>query len=68
LTCLCWWDDPEVNWGRSFRTGVINYQYEPRIVRPWDWDNAFWNAIITDEAKRTRPEFRIKVERKHATP
>ena len=50
LTCVCWWDDPEINWGRSFRTGVINYQYEPRVVRPWDWNNAFWNAIITNEA------------------
>ncbi len=66
LTCLYWWDDPEINWGRSLKVGVINYQNEPRIVRPWDWGNVFWTAQVLREAKATRPPFRITLDSKEA--
>lgn len=39
------------HWERSFPTfqiGVVNYQNEPRIVRPIDWENQFW---ITEASK-----------------
>lgn len=63
LTCIHWWHDPAVNWGKSLRGGVINYRHEPRIVRPWDWDNAFWSQQMIGEAKSCAPPFRIDVKR-----
>jgi hypothetical protein len=35
--------------GQGWKVGVINYQHAPRIVRPWDWDNAFWISAVTSE-------------------
>ena len=32
-----------------FRPFIIEYRYEPRLVRPIDWTNAFWNRGLTDE-------------------
>ncbi|MFL7904702.1 hypothetical protein ACJ41P_26480 [Azospirillum argentinense] len=34
---------------RGWRIGIIEYQHEPRIVLPWCWDNAFWNAAVARE-------------------
>ncbi|PCG08721.1 hypothetical protein COA17_11235 [Sphingomonas ginsenosidimutans] len=31
------------------RPFIIEYQYEPRIVKPVDWENPFWNAGLTRE-------------------
>lgn len=28
---------------------IIEYQYEPRIVEPIDWSNAFWNDVLGKE-------------------
>lgn len=45
LTCL-YWD------GASIHSGVINYQHEPRIVRPTDWENPFWNFTMAKEIRQ----------------
>lgn len=39
----------EVRVRDQFRYGVINYQHKPRIVRPIDWDNSFWNEQLRRE-------------------
>lgn len=59
LTVVCWWDDPKVTWKATHRVGVINYQHEPRIVRPIDWGNAHWNKQLTFELEKTRPLLKI---------
>lgn len=33
----------------SWRVFVIEYQHEPRIVKPLDWNNEFWKRAIRDE-------------------
>jgi hypothetical protein len=52
LTCALWgggeWSEPG-GWRGRIRVGVINYQHEPRIVRPIDWDNEFWNGKVIEE-------------------
>lgn len=70
---LCHWQDPTAgqlaldgSWGNSFRIGVINYQHEPRIVRPIDWENEFWIGRMTEEVKHFRPQSRIKVVKANA--
>ncbi len=66
LTCCHWSEafiDENVNWGQAFRIGVINYQNEPRIVRPMDWDNEFWKKQMTKEILAFRPPFRIKIKK-----
>lgn len=55
FTCICWYNDPKVNWKNSFKIGVVNYQHAPRIIRPWDWNNKFWINTMTVEATRFRP-------------
>lgn len=32
-----------------WRPFVVEYQYDPRIVRPFDWDNTFWNGVLRRE-------------------
>lgn len=59
LTCVFWWNDPEVKWNKSFKIGVVNYQFEPRIVRPIDWQNEFWTKQLTAELYGCVPKFRI---------
>lgn len=44
LTC-CHWSPAS----KQTRVGVINYQHEPRIVRPWDWGNQFWSERVLKE-------------------
>ena len=63
VTCVHWkegMDDKE--WDTSFRIGVINYQYEPKIVRAFDFENAFWIEKMAGEAKLFRPQFRMVVK------
>lgn len=31
------------------RPFIIEYQHAPRIVKPIQWDNAFWNAALNSE-------------------
>ncbi len=35
--------------GDAWRVFVIEYQNEPRIVKPMDWDNEFWKKSVKDE-------------------
>lgn len=35
--------------GGEFKPFVIEYQHEPRIVKPMEWNNAVWNAMVTKE-------------------
>ena len=35
--------------GGTWRPFVVEYQHAPRIVKPFDWTNSFWNAALTDE-------------------
>lgn len=35
---------------------VIEYQHEPRIVKPIDWGNGFWNAALRNELAGTIAE------------
>ncbi len=62
LTC-CYWKTglDGRTWDKSFRVAVINYQPEPRIVRPLDWDNKFWNRQFAVELSAHAPPFRIRV-------
>lgn len=45
LTC-CHWQRSDSG---GARIGVINYQIEPRIVRPFDWKNVFWTERMLAE-------------------
>lgn len=44
------------------RVGVINYQDEPRIVDPIDWDNNHWDHWVRAVFPKYRPPFLIRVE------
>lgn len=33
----------------TLRIGIIEYQHDPRIVKPWDWENSFWNQRMLEE-------------------
>lgn len=57
VTC-CHWRE---KWNKPFRIGVINYQHEPRIVRPIDWENQFWIKQMGAEVRQRTPPFRIQV-------
>lgn len=35
--------------GQSSRPFIVEYQHDPRIVQPIDWDNAFWNRQLLVE-------------------
>jgi hypothetical protein len=35
--------------GDAWRSFIIEYQHEPRIVKPLDWNNKFWTAAIKEE-------------------
>lgn len=35
--------------GEAWRPFVIEYQNEPRIVKPLDWNNAWWKKAIKSE-------------------
>lgn len=66
LTCYYWKDQgeskPGNNWSKWFNVGVINYQHEPRIVRPLDWGNKFWNEVGIKEIKSFLLPSRIVVK------
>jgi len=60
LTCVHWSEGmDDKSWSTSFRIGVINYQYEPRIVRDFDFSNEYWIATMTSEALFCRPPMRM---------
>ena len=63
LTCVHWAEGMDgKEWATSFRIGVINYQNEPRIVREFDFSNAFWMERMTSEVKSFRPWMRTVVK------
>lgn len=35
----------------TWKPFVIEYQNEPRIVKPIDWENAFWNERIMEDLR-----------------
>ncbi len=39
----------------GIRIGVINYKPEPRIVRPIDWNNKFWDHKVVQELNNSDP-------------
>lgn len=41
----------------AFRVGVINYQHEPRIVRPVDWNNEYWTGWVRNFLGQHHPPF-----------
>lgn len=53
LTCALWEARKDEfgpgEWREWLTVGVVNYQNEPRIVRPIDWGNAFWNEKLKEE-------------------
>ena len=64
LVCFHWAEGMDgKDWGNSFRIGVINYQNEPRIVRPYDWNNSHWIKVATGLILSERPKFRAKITR-----
>jgi hypothetical protein len=60
LTCAHWKEGMDGKpWNEAFRIGVINYQHEPRIVRPFDFSNEFWIKKMTGELVSRCPKLRI---------
>ena len=53
LTCALWEAQKDEfgpgEWRDWIKVGVINYQNEPRVVRPIDWENAYWDKTIKAE-------------------
>lgn len=43
-----------------FKVGVINYQHEPRVVRPIDWNNSHWTHWMKSWIEKTRPPFLVR--------
>ncbi|MDB6174233.1 MAG: hypothetical protein JWL59_3544 [Chthoniobacteraceae bacterium] len=39
-------------YGVGWRFGVINYQFEPLIIRPIEWDHPFWSPRLNFETMR----------------
>ena len=39
--------------GAAPRPFIIEYQYEPRIAKPIDWDNLFWTSALLSEMTQT---------------
>lgn len=35
--------------GEAWRSFIIEYQHEPRVVKPLDWDNDHWNKALKGE-------------------
>jgi hypothetical protein len=64
LTCVLYErvgaDVTEYRTRDQFRFGVINYQHRPRIIRPMDWENAFWNLHLRGELFHYIPALVIK--------
>jgi len=53
LTCALWEAQKDEfgpgEWREWIKIGVINYQVEPRIVRPMDWENEYWDKTVKAE-------------------
>ena len=67
LTCAHWHPSFGDKWNSCWKPFVINYQHEPRIVRPPDFDNTFWNEKILADLRITCPPFRMKIAAKGAS-
>jgi len=52
----------------AFRVGVINYQHEPRIVRPVDWDNEYWTNWALEFLAHNHPPFLMNFLLKWESP
>ena len=66
LVFVHWKRDPDKKLADSscFRVGVVNYQHEPRVVRPVDWENEHWTQWTLGWLKQHHPGllfgFRLK--------
>ncbi|ALG75071.1 hypothetical protein VY88_26430 [Azospirillum thiophilum] len=49
------WYRRDVGW----RIGVIDYRHDPRIVRPWNWGNAWWIAAVGHELRQVLPDHAV---------
>lgn len=58
LTCFHWQREHQ----DVLRVGVINYQFDPFIVRPFDWNNEFWRKRVLDEVNTYGTPFGIVLE------
>lgn len=71
LTCVLYErvapDVMEYRVRQQFRVGVINYQHKPRIVRPMDWENAFWIKMVQRELFQFVPPMLITLKKKEPT-
>lgn len=61
LTGAHWHPSFHASQKAAWRTFVINYQHEPRIVREPDFENEFWNEQITKELRRSCLDVRVIV-------
>lgn len=43
LVAGCYWN------GTGWRPFIIEYQHEPRVVKPIEWNNAHWNENLKKE-------------------
>lgn len=41
------------------RCAVLNYQFEPRIIRPFDWENKYWTEQMLAELHFRLPNAKI---------
>ena len=59
LTCAYWRCDkpPSRLSDGTWEVGVINYQPTPKIVRPFDWKNKFWQNQMTTEIRANDDHF-----------
>lgn len=53
LVCVYWKRECPT----KFAVGVVNYQFEPRVIRPFDWNNSFWISRVQIELNSTRAVF-----------
>lgn len=65
LVLVHWTHDPDKKLAdpSCFKTGVINYQHEPRIVRPIDWNNEHWQHWMQSWLQSTRPPFLVRTQK-----
>lgn len=45
--------------GKPSRPFIIEYQHDPRIVQPIDWENSFWNDGLADELRFAISNLRV---------
>lgn len=64
LVIAYWRRDPDkkLTDPSCLKIGVVNYQNEPRIIDPIDWDNDHWDHWVRSVFPKYLPPFLIRVE------